>query len=244
MNELQIFNFNGNEVRTITDENGDPWFVAIDVSKTLGYENPSKAILDHCKKANKISIPEIGYVIPINIIPESDVYRLVMRSRLIKAEEFQDWVVEEVLPQIRKTGQYSHSQTPALPSYSEALRQLADSLDKQEEQRKQIEAQQPKVDHFDKFMDSDGTLCLRDALKSVGLEPIKAGAVLKHKGYLTQKNIATQRSLNLGIFVVKTNVTESGFTYTQTRVTPKGIEFLGKHKDRIIEVINAMKGAL
>lgn len=97
----------------ITDQDGEPWFVASDVAMALGYANPQEATRDHCKKVNKISQPSNSltpvHTPPtfINIIPESDVYRLVMRSKLPAAEDFQDWLVEEVLPSIRKTGKYS-----------------------------------------------------------------------------------------------------------------------------------------
>lgn len=90
----------------------DPWFYGTDVAKALGYANPQEATREHCRKVNKITQPSES--LPsvkcpptfINIIPESDVYRLVMRSNLPNAEKFQDWVVEEVLPSIRKTGGY------------------------------------------------------------------------------------------------------------------------------------------
>jgi len=94
----------------VMEYNGAPWFVASDVAKALGYERPADAVNIHCKKANKITqycdSPDRVKTPPINlnIIPESDVYRLVMRSNLPGAERFQDWVVEEVLPTIRKTG--------------------------------------------------------------------------------------------------------------------------------------------
>ena len=101
----------------VTEYNGAPWFVASDVAKALGYERPADAVNIHCKKANKITqycdSPDRVKTPPINlnIIPESDVYRLVMRSNLPGAERFQDWVVEEVLPAIRKTGGYGTPQT-------------------------------------------------------------------------------------------------------------------------------------
>ena len=93
----------------------DPWFVASDVAKALGYEKPNNAVNEHCKKMNKITLdPNLGGRVatvstpPIQaiIIPESDVYRLVMRSNLPRAVEFQDWICEEVIPSIRKTGGY------------------------------------------------------------------------------------------------------------------------------------------
>ena len=93
-------------LRVITDENtGEPWFVASDVAKGLGYENPSRSVNTHCKNVNKFSPTKLVGT-PINIIPESDVYRLIMRSNLPTAERFQDWVMEEVLPSIRKSGGY------------------------------------------------------------------------------------------------------------------------------------------
>ena len=93
-------------------QGGDPWFVASDVAKALGYANPQEATREHCRKVNKITQPSES--LPsvkcpptfINIIPESDVYRLVMRSNLPRAVEFQDWICEEVIPSIRKTGGY------------------------------------------------------------------------------------------------------------------------------------------
>ena len=92
----------------VVEYNGEPWFVASDVARILGYERPNDAVSTHCKKVNKFSYGDAPKgAQPYNIIPESDVYRLVMRSHLTKAVEFQDWVVEDVLPSIRKTGGYS-----------------------------------------------------------------------------------------------------------------------------------------
>ena len=107
-NEMMVFEHELFGELRIIDNEGTPWFVAMDVAKALGYNNPAEAIRDHCKKANKIShhskpLPPVNML----IIPESDMYRLVMRSKLPAVEKFQDWVVEEVLPSIRKTGSYS-----------------------------------------------------------------------------------------------------------------------------------------
>jgi len=109
MNELQVFNHKKFGAVRGTVVNGEPWFVASDVAGVLNYNEPSHAIRDHCKKANKITLPAAGSDRPpltVLIIPESDVYRLIMRSQLPKAVEFQDWVVEEVLPALRRTGHY------------------------------------------------------------------------------------------------------------------------------------------
>ena len=99
-----VFEFKGNKLRTFTNADGI-WFVAKDVAEALGYADTAAAVTDHCKK------PKVGISPTLHsqtkFIQESDVYRLVMRSKLEKAEEFQDWVVEDVLPSIRKHGFYA-----------------------------------------------------------------------------------------------------------------------------------------
>lgn len=86
---------------------GAPWFVARDVAVALGYANTREAIGDHCKGGRETLLPSKGGTQLTKIIPESDLYRLVMRSNLPKAVEFQDWVCYDVLPALRKTGSYS-----------------------------------------------------------------------------------------------------------------------------------------
>ena len=113
-NDLSIFsNEEFGSVRVFMQGN-EPWFFASDIAKALGYSNPSRSVQDHCKHAELFRTTNtVG--LDINprgelVIPESDVYRLIMRSNLPNAERFQDWVVEEVLPSIRKTGSYSMPQ--------------------------------------------------------------------------------------------------------------------------------------
>ena len=104
MSELQVFKFGTLEIRTL-EINGEPWFVAKDVAVALGYSNPRDAVGRHCKRpqpvGSRVSRPLDQQTV---IIPESDVYRLIMRSKLKSAEAFEVWVTEEVLPTIRKTG--------------------------------------------------------------------------------------------------------------------------------------------
>lgn len=111
-----------------------PWFYASDVATALGYSRPADAVNAHCKKACKIN----QYCkspnrppITVNVIPESDVFRLVMRSCLPSAERFQDWVCEEVLPSIRKTGSYTIAgiPVPRFDSPADAARAWADQYE-------------------------------------------------------------------------------------------------------------------
>jgi prophage antirepressor-like protein len=91
----------------LADEQGEPWFVASDVAKVLGYKQTHLAIRDHCKAAMSTRVNRTGTSggnPNVTIIPERDVYRLIMRSKLPQAEAFEEWVVGEVLPSIRKHG--------------------------------------------------------------------------------------------------------------------------------------------
>ena len=88
----------------------EPWFVGSDVAKVLGYVNPDEAVRKHWKAARDFRRELRGNLVvqgrPPRLIPERDVYRLVMRSKLPSAEAFEEWVVAKVLPAIRKNGRY------------------------------------------------------------------------------------------------------------------------------------------
>ena len=105
MNPLTEFDFKGHAVRTV-EIDGKPFFVGRDVATCLGYRLPQKAIIDHCKGALKWNTLTKGGNQMMQIIPEPDVYRLILKSQAPNAEAFQDWVCEEVLPAIRRTGSY------------------------------------------------------------------------------------------------------------------------------------------
>ncbi len=116
----RIFN-DTDHVRWFPDENKEPWFIADDVCKILGYKNTAKAIADHCGKvidskdiderhclAKKMTVKDAnGQGRPMIAINEPDLYRLIIRSRMPDASKFEHWVMEDVLPSIRKTGKYA-----------------------------------------------------------------------------------------------------------------------------------------
>lgn len=106
-NAITPFLFDGEHVVRVVMHDGEPWFVANDVARLLGYAVPKDAVAAHCKGAVKRRLPtQQGGSQEMAIIPERDVYRLIMRSKLPAAERFEEWVVGEVLPTIRKTGGY------------------------------------------------------------------------------------------------------------------------------------------
>lgn len=113
LNELQIFqNEEFGQVRTV-DIDGKTYFVANDVAKALGYSNPSKATNDHCKNAVKEwGNDSLGRPTEFKVIPEGDIYRLIIKSQLPSADKFERWIFDEVIPQIRKTGGYQKKLSP------------------------------------------------------------------------------------------------------------------------------------
>lgn len=130
---LQEFAFEDKKITTIIYAE-KPAFVAMDVARALGYIKPENAIKKHCKSLIKIKYSEMGCLgfdpkpQGVTLIHESDVYRLVMRSKLESAERFQDWVVEEVLPALRTTGSYS-LKTPA-EEFDDVLQKQKELLEK------------------------------------------------------------------------------------------------------------------
>ncbi len=113
---------------------GEPWFVANDVAAALGYAWPKNAVADHCKYAELFKGGDLPPLTEsphgITIIPEADLYALIFRSNLPKAEQFRDWVYSEVLPSIRKTGKYAvePEATPETNTDWESLRGKIDAM--------------------------------------------------------------------------------------------------------------------
>ncbi|WP_270375995.1 BRO family protein [Marinicauda sp. Alg238-R41] len=134
--------FEGATVRTV-ELDGEPWFVARDVAAVLGYTNPHKAIRDHCKGVNETFTPSAGGEQTVKIIREPDVYRLIIKSRLPAAERFERWVMEEVLPAIRRTGGYGTPDAGALAGIGEGLRALAGIVERMDARLSRLEEASP-----------------------------------------------------------------------------------------------------
>lgn len=104
----KTFNFKNTSLTILTDERDNSiWFIGKEVATVLGYTDTKQAIRSHCKGGVDFTPENILNNRVYKIIPESDVYRLIMKSQKPEAEAFQDWVTEEVLPSIRRTGSYS-----------------------------------------------------------------------------------------------------------------------------------------
>lgn len=144
MNELTVFNNEEfGEIRTLMIDD-EPWLVAKDVAKALGYANPQKAVRDHVseedKGVNEMFTP--GGKQNVTFINESGMYSLIFSSKLENAQRFKQWVTSEVLPTIRKHGAYMTPQTiDALLSDPDTIIQLATALKEERAKAEQLKAE-------------------------------------------------------------------------------------------------------
>lgn len=245
MKELKLFKSPVfGKVRTVITS-GQVMFVASDVAKALGYAVPQKAVLDHCKHCSKMEHPSYKGTY-INIIPESDMYRLTMKSKLPNAEQFQDWVCEEVIPSIRKTGGYIATRTDDTPEeiMARALTIAQATLEKREERLKQLEADnqqkdakiaklQPKADFADAAFITDDKVDIGMAAKilKLGFGRNTLFQKLRQVGvFFSNRNEPKQRFVNAGYFEMKEKFIERnshpGFVVTKILVTQKGLAYI------------------
>ena len=170
MSAIESFVFKGCNVRTISDENGDPWFILADVCKILELGNPSqvKTRLHN----NDVQVIDLYALTSnegrknkdlANVINESGLYDLIFDSRKPEAKAFRHWVTSEVLPSIRKTGSYSMKPKTAL----ELAREQVELLERLEEAHLKIEQDKPKVKFAEIVSDSSNTRCIRVWVKAM-----------------------------------------------------------------------------
>lgn len=173
MNELQIFNSEEfGQVRTV-EINGKPYFVANDVAKALGYVETAKAIRTHCKGVSEMDIPSKGGIQCMKIIPEGDIYRLIVRSKLPSAEKFEKWVFDEVIPSIRTNGGYIAGQETLsdedlmAKAILVAQKKIKERDQIIEQQKQKIEADRPKTIFADAVSASHTSILIGDLAKLI-----------------------------------------------------------------------------
>lgn len=166
MDDIQIFkNEVFGEVR-VAGTNEEPLFCAKDVATALGYSDTADAIQRHCKSGKKVFCPHKNGMGGTNMvyIPEKDVYRLIMRSNLPNAEQFQDWVCDEVLPSIRKHGGYlTPDKIEEVLSNPDTIIRLAMQL--KDEQSKRRDAEQ----HIAILTHTNKTYTATEVAKEIGM---------------------------------------------------------------------------
>lgn len=232
--EQGVFTFpvTGQSVRIVVGPDGEPWFVARDVAVVLGYEDPAKAVQRHCKKVNDSNMGVSSRVPTPKIIPESDVFRLIMNSKLPSAVMFQDWVCEEVLPALRRTGHYSIPQphhasasTPALPATDDAIIAQAMSI-----LNTRLQESQQKALRYDHFLETNGTHSLTEAAKVLGMSGPKLGKILRYdlRWIADRTDIVHPLTATVqnGLMKMVSMKNVRGYLICQGRITPKGLDKL------------------
>lgn len=242
MNNIQIFeNSEFGQVRTMTDEKGEPWFVGKDVADALGYEAARNAIAKHVDDEDKLThqISASGQTRTMTIINESGLYSLVMSSQLESAKRFKRWVTSEVLPTIRRTGGYiphGEKDTDA-DIMAKALMIAHKTLELKAERIATLEAKaeedRPKVVFAEAVAVAENCILIGELAKLLCQNGIETGQnrlfkTLMHEGYLMRSSgqyMPTQRATELGLFRVKETVIQTdGKSRTRftVKVTGKG----------------------
>ena len=244
MNDLQIFkNEQFGSMRTL-EINGEPWLVGKDVAEVLGYKEAAKAIREHVDNEDKgVSVLDTpGGKQTMTIINESGLYSLILSSKLPTAKEFKRWVTSEVLPSIRKHGAYMTTETleKALLSPDYLIR-LATALKSEQEQRKlleekneqqrlKIEEDKPKVIFANAVETAKTSILVGELAKILKQNGVATGQKrffewLRENGYLikggSDKNMPTQRSMELGLFEIKETAVAHSDGHTTISKTPK-----------------------
>lgn len=230
MNEVQLFNFENHEVRSLL-LNNEPWFVGKDVAEALGYSKARNAIATHIDSEDKKDAPiqgTLGGVQEMTVINESGLYSLVLSSKLPSAKKFKRWVTSEVLPALRKTGQYQVKELSGQELMARALIEAQNVLAAKD---KVIEEMKPKVVFADAVATSHTSILVGELAKILKQNGIEMGqkrlfAWLREKGYLikrqgTDYNMPTQKAMDLGLFEIKEGSYVNGSGVNITTKTPK-----------------------
>lgn len=248
MSNIKIFeNPEFGSIRTV-EINNEPWFVGKDVAEVLGYSNPRKALADHVRDNHKMDGVTIRDSMgreqnPI-VIDEAGLWSLVMRSKIPKAEAFQEWVTSEVLPAIRKHGGYlSPEKIEEVLSDPDTIIKLATTLKKEQAKRREAEAKlekaKPKMIFADAVSASEQTILIGELAKLIKQNGHDIGQKrlfqwMRDNGYLIKRNgadynVPTQRAMEMGLFRIKesTIVKPDGSTSINktTKVTGKGQQY-------------------
>ena len=218
------------DVRTIQD--GDKiLFCGSDVARALGYTEPHKAVARHCKGGMKRPILTNGGVQEMLVIPEGDVYRLIVGSKLPSAQKFERWLFDDVVPTIRRHGMYvSESlfeQAAKLPGILEhAIDRLIAERNRADELSEKLEAIQPKADYFDAFVNPCNCTSIRDTAKELQIPERQFCKFLIAEKLMYRcpagNLMPYNKKSNEGLFIVRDFCTKTGYFGSYTLITPAG----------------------
>lgn len=240
MNGLQIFTYNGNEVR-IVQKDGEPWWVLKDVCEVLGiskYRDTAARLEDD--EREPIRVDTLGGAQEMLCVNESGLYNVIIRSDKPEAKPFRKWITSEVLPSIRKHGAYMTPETlEAAILNPDLLIRLCTALKDEQDKNKALQAanstlavdnqiMKPKADYFDEIVDRNLLTNFRETAKQLQIKEKEFIRLLLDRKYIYRDKkgkIQPYADKNSGLFEVKEFVNEkTGFSSTQTLITPKGRE--------------------
>lgn len=236
MNELQIFNYNGNEVRTI-QKDGEPWWVLKDVCSVLDLSDTNKTAerLD-VDELTRIKFVTGGQNREMLCINECGLYNVILRSDKPEAKPFRKWVTSEVLPSIRKHGAYMTPQKiEEVLLNPDTVIQLATNLKAEREKRMELERQAEKDKPLVTFANSvsvaKASILVGELAKLLKQNGIEMGqnrlfTWMRENGYLISRkgadyNMPTQRSMEMELFEIKLTTISHGDGHTSLNKTPK-----------------------
>jgi anti-repressor protein len=232
MSNLQTFDFTGQTVRVLIDQNAKEWFLAKDVCDVLEISNSRDTVsrLDNDQKLVSV-VTTSGQKREMTFVSEAGLYELIFTSRKPEARAFKKWVFEEVLPTIRKTGSFQTVKPDALPTHLETARQLVSALE-------HIEVLQPKAEFYDHVTQSDSELDMHEVAKilDLGLGRNNLMDRMRKDGILMRDNSPYQKFVDAGYFrlVEMKYETLSGEKRigTKTVATQKGLDFIRRRYGR------------
>ena len=242
-NKIQeFFNEKFGEVRLV-EVDGNNYFVASDIARALGYRNPQKAIRDHCKRVNESFIPSNGGEQKAKIIGKSDIYRLIVRSKLESADEFESWIFEEILPTIEGTGAYIEEGreeemiSKYFPSFSKEVQtDMVNDLIRQNKELKQF---------YDDVLSTEGLMDMNTVAKELAIGEYKLFAFLREKKIFfynkERVNVPYERFRKEGKFQVKETPCHDGVYRSVTYATKRGMDYIRKqlHKSGYYDIKTA-----
>jgi len=216
MNQLEIFNFENNEVRTVLVDD-EPYFVGKDIAEVLGYINTRDALSKHVDLEDKhrVAIRDtIGRSQNVVAINESGLYSLIISSKLPNAKKFKRWVTKEVLPSIRIHGMYAKDE---LVNNPELFLEVLDNYRAEKEKNKmlvtELKETQPIVSYYNESLQSNETLTITQIAADYGMSGRAMNQLLKR--------LRVQRKVN-NQWVLFSDLVRKGLTRSETKRVQNG----------------------